>query len=312
MSESDSTKAPDEQAKQDNLAASESPTDPVMPAANEARPLSDLEATVNLQGDAEVLQELALADTGETPATEVSRTHLRGLLEALVFASDRPIRIPELAKAASAPSRQVKELLAELQLEYASRGFHLDEVAGGWLFRTGAAYAPFVRELTKQKPVRLTRAQVETLSIVAYRQPITRPEVDDIRGVDSGPVLKLLLERNLIRILGKKDEPGRPLLYGTTTQFLEFFGLRSLRDLPTLKEFTELSEESRRVAERELGDVLEGSQPAVAVAEPAPPEESEVHDTLTPPPGAQGEEPPGGDEPAQESIANGDGDETAG
>jgi len=193
---------------------------------------------------------------GVEQARELSRAHLRGLLEALVFASDKPMKSNELARLASAPVKHVKELLAELKAAYADRGVVLDEVAGGWLFRTNVQYAPFVRELTSERPVRLTRAQVETLAIAAYRQPITRPEIDDIRGVDSGATLKLLLERDLVRILGKKDEPGRPMLYGTTTHFLEFFGLKSLKDLPTLKEFTELTEESRRVAEAELGEVL--------------------------------------------------------
>ncbi len=190
-------------------------------------------------------------------AGDASRKHLRGLLEALVFASDKPLRAGEVAKLASAPARQVKEVLAELAEEYAGRGIQLAEVAGGWVFRTSAAYAPFVRDLTGQKPVRLSRAQLETLAIVAYRQPVTRPEVDDIRGVDCGPVLKTLLERDLVRILGKKDEPGRPILYGTSTGFLELFNLKSLKDLPTLREFTELNEESKRVAERELGESLE-------------------------------------------------------
>src|SRR3954468_20750375 len=104
------------------------------------------------------------------------------------------------------------------------------------------------------KPVRMSRAQIETLAIVAYRQPITRPEVDDVRGVDSGAVLKSLLERKFVRIIGKKDEPGRPMLYGTTADFLTFFGLRALGDLPTLKEFTELTDESRRAYEREMGE----------------------------------------------------------
>ncbi len=102
------------------------------------------------------------------------------------------------------------------------------------------------------KPVKLTRAQIETLSIVAYRQPITRPEIDDVRGVDSGSALKVLLERNLVRMIGRKDEPGRPLLYGTTTGFLEFFGLRSLRELPALREYTELSPESQATLLREM------------------------------------------------------------
>ncbi len=187
------------------------------------------------------------------------RKHLRGLVEALVFASDSPITLAELAKLASAQQKQVRAHLAELKVDYEPRGIHLDEVAGGWVFRTSPEYAPFVRDLTKQKPVRLTRAQVETLAIIAYRQPITRPEVDDVRGVDSGPVVKLLLERDLVRILGKRDEPGRPLIYGTTVQFLEFFGLKSLKDLPTLREFTELSEESREAFEEELGEPAAGA-----------------------------------------------------
>jgi segregation and condensation protein B len=186
------------------------------------------------------------------PARELSHAHLRGLLEALVFASDKPMKHTELARLASAPAWQVKELLGELKASYATSGIVLDEVAGGWLFRTNAQYAPFVRELAGGRPVRLSRAQVETLAIAAYRQPITRPEIDEIRGVDSGATLKLLLERDLVRILGKKDEPGRPLLYGTTTHFLEFFNMKSLKDLPTLREFTELSDESLRVAEAEL------------------------------------------------------------
>lgn len=187
------------------------------------------------------------------PEEEAERAHLRGAIEALVFASDSPIKPSEIAKLASTSLRQVKEALDELQRIYAPRGIHLDEVAGGWVFRTSPQYAPFVRDLTKQKPVRLTRSQVETLAIIAYRQPVTRPEVDEVRGVDSGPVVKVLLERDLVRILGKRDEPGRPLIYGTTNHFLEFFGLRSLKDLPTLREFTELSDESREVFEEELG-----------------------------------------------------------
>jgi segregation and condensation protein B len=194
-------------------------------------------------------------DDSIEPARELSRVHLGGLLEALVFVSDKPVTSAELARVASVPLKQVKEVMGELKQGYAHRGIELDEVAGGWLFRTNLRFAPFVRELTSERPVRLSRAQIETLAIVAYRQPVTRPEIDEIRGVDSGATLKLLLERDLVRILGKKDEPGRPLLYGTTTQFLEFFGLKSLKELPTLREFTELSDESLRVAEAELSEV---------------------------------------------------------
>jgi len=189
------------------------------------------------------------------PAADVARAHLKGLIEAIVFVSEHPLTVNEVAKAAGgADKKLVRQLADELRQEYARRGIHLEEVAGGLVFRTSAAYAPFIRDVTAKKPVRMTRAQLETLAIVAYRQPLTRPEVDDIRGVDSGPVLKTLLDRDLVRILGKKDEPGRPLLYGTAPSFLEFFGLKSLKDLPSLREFTELSDESRRTFDREMSE----------------------------------------------------------
>jgi segregation and condensation protein B len=272
------------------------------PANAVAPPDGDASASTDDQPtDAFELQEGASLDratpTGEPEpgdaedeveaARELTEIHLRGLLEALVFASDRPMKTGELARLASAPMRQVRDVMGELRAEYLKRGIVLDEVAGGWLFRTNAQYAPFVRELTGGRPVRLTRAQLETLAIAAYRQPITRPEIDDIRGVDTGATLKLLLERDLVRILGKKDEPGRPLLYGTTANFLEFFNMKSLKDLPTLREFTELSDESLRVAETELGEVLPGMTPAAArptAPEREPDDEDSLRDTVGPPP----------------------------
>jgi segregation and condensation protein B len=276
----------------DRMAEEHHPTDedptsegiPEMDVETTVNMTGDLDATVNLTGGTVILNERDDA----TVASEVTRGHLKGLLEALVFASDKPIKAGDLAKSATAPAKQVRELLEELKGEYASHGMQLDEVAGGWIFRTNPAYAPFVRDLTKQRPVKLSRAQIETLAILAYRQPITRPELDDVRGVDCGPVLKLLLERDLVRILGKKDEPGRPILYGTTAQFLEFFGLKSLRDLPTLREFTELNEDSRRTVEKELGETLEtvAAQHAGEVAGEGSAGESEAvemsSDTLPP------------------------------
>ncbi|HQY63523.1 MAG TPA: SMC-Scp complex subunit ScpB [Polyangiaceae bacterium] len=233
----------------------------------------DVDVTVNLTGGLPALYErddlaeggahdVVIIDSGATGETEdVTETHLRGLVEALVFASDSPVRPAELARRAESTTKEIRRVLASLRATYLGRGIQLDEVGGAWVFRTNPVYAPFVRELTGQKPVKLTRAQIETLSILAYRQPITRPEIDDIRGVDSGPVLKMLLERDLIKILGKKDEPGRPILYGTTPQFLEFFGIASLKDLPTLREFTELNDDSKRVIERELGEPYEEPAP---------------------------------------------------
>ena len=133
-------------------------------------------------------------------------------------------------------------------------------MAGGFQFRTHPDNSEYVQRLVVGRPVRLSRAQLETLAIVAYRQPVTRPEIDDIRGVDSGSTLKVLLDRSLIRVLGKKEEPGRPLLYGTSKEFLEFFNLSELRDLPTLREFHELTEESLREVEAldQAGQETEG------------------------------------------------------
>ncbi len=245
----------------------------------------DVDVTVNLTGGVPALYErddlaegrphdVVIIDSRSDAATEdVAEVHLRGLVEALVFASDSPVRPAELARRAESTTKEIRRVLAGLRATYLGRGIQLDEVGGAWVFRTNPVYAPFVRELTGQKPVKLTRAQIETLSILAYRQPITRPEIDDIRGVDSGPVLKMLLERDLIKILGKKDEPGRPILYGTTPQFLEFFGIASLKDLPTLREFTELNDDSKRVVERELGEPYEETPASEA---PAPGEAPET------------------------------------
>jgi segregation and condensation protein B len=254
----------------------EEPQDPTPPSAEE-NPSDDAPTRDDILVLSEGPAEAEDAEAGVERAREIPLAHLRGLVEALIFAADKPLRAKEIARLASAPVAQVKELLGELSVFYADRGVILAEIAGGWAFRTHAQYAPFVRELTSERPVRLTRAQLETLAIVAYRQPVTRPEIDEIRGVDSGATLKLLLERELLRILGKKEEPGRPMLYGTTARFLEFFNLKALSDLPTLREFTELNEDSRRIAEEELGGVMTDAPPRDTIAP------QEVRDTIMPP-----------------------------
>jgi len=172
-------------------------------------------------------------------------TELKKQLEAFIFASDTPLSLDRLSALVEQPRAELRPLLNELLGEYplGERGFYLAEVAGGYQFRTDAALAPWLRKLGKERPFRFSRAALETLAIVAYRQPITRAEIEYLRGVDSGGVMKTLLEKNLLRILGKKDIPGRPLMYGTSRQFLELFGLRDLDDLPTLKEFAALDPE---------------------------------------------------------------------
>ncbi len=191
------------------------------------------------------------------PRPKPDEGELKSVLESLIFVANKPVTERKLARAARSTLADVRPVLAKLVDEYADRGIRLQHVAGGYQFRSADDNAEFVKTFVAPKPIRLTRAQLETLAIIAYRQPITRPEVDDVRGVDSGSALGTLAERGLIKILGRKDEPGRPLLYGTTPRFLEFFGLGRLADLPTLQEFSELTEEHRALYERRMGEPID-------------------------------------------------------
>ena len=249
------------------------------------------------------------SDDAQRPGLEksvaVHEAHLKSVLESLIFVADKPVTARQLARAAKSRVKEVRPLLEELTADYAERGIHLVEVSGGYQFRSAVSSAPFVREFVSRRPVRLTRAQTETLAIVAYRQPVTRPEIDDIRGVDSGSALKVLTERNLLKVLGRKDEPGRPLLYGTTPHFLEFFGMKSLKDLPTLQEFSELSDESRGIFEKRMGEPLDlksiDAQAAAAEADAASEmfdgEDEEDDEERE---GVEGEESPSGEDEVAE------------
>ncbi len=167
----------------------------------------------------------------------------RHALEALIFASGSPATAAQIRRALPqlAPSR-IPDLVSEINDELAREGrpYEIAEVAGGWQFRTRREYAEVIAAASPERKVRLSRPALESLAVVAYRQPITRGELEDLRGVDCGAVLKGLLERGLVRIVGRRDAPGRPPLYGTTPQFLETFSLSSLRDLPTLREMESL------------------------------------------------------------------------
>ncbi len=164
---------------------------------------------------------------------------IRAILESLIFVSDSPLTIdylmqilPEFSKEAILEGiRQIKD-----DYEKDFKGIELVEVAGGYQFRTKPKISQWIIRLKKVKPVKLSRSALETLAIIAYRQPITRPAIEEIRGVDSGWVIRNLLEKGLIKITGRKDIPGRPIIYGTTKAFLELFGLNTLSDLPTLRE----------------------------------------------------------------------------
>ncbi|MFQ5328663.1 MAG: SMC-Scp complex subunit ScpB [Thermodesulfobacteriota bacterium] len=178
---------------------------------------------------------------------------LKPLIEALIFAADRPISIDRLMKIVECESRdEVKNAVNELMTEYADggRGLLISLVAGGYQMRTRPDFSPWIRKLINIRLARLSRAAMETVAIIAYRQPITRGEVEAVRGVDSGGVLKTLLDKRLIKSVGKKDLPGKPSVYGTTREFLEAFELKDLSALPNLRELEE--------AEESVGEVTEG------------------------------------------------------
>ena len=174
----------------------------------------------------------------------MSGKSLKSIVESLIFVHDHPLSLDRLALILEECERaDIRQALEELVEDYAASegGVVLVQVAGGYQLRSRPEHADYIRRLTKTKGVKFSQSALETLAIVAYRQPITRAEIEYLRGVDSGGVLKNLLEKKLLRILGKKDVPGKPLIYGTSREFLELFSLKDLNSLPTLKEIQELA-----------------------------------------------------------------------
>ncbi len=172
------------------------------------------------------------------------KEEVKRVIESLLFVHEHPLTVDNIVKIMGdqAGKKEIKETLLELFAEYQGMGrsFQLVEVDGGYQFRTKAAYARWIKNLRKVKPARLSQSALETLAIIVYRQPIVRAEIEHIRGVDSGWVLNSLLEKGLIKILGRKEVAGRPLVYGSSRRFLEIFGLRDLSVLPTLQELDAL------------------------------------------------------------------------
>ncbi len=191
------------------------------------------------------------------------------ILEALLFVAEEPLPLPKLQEVlADGQPSQTEASLRELslRLEEDGRGLMVQEVAGGFRLTTRPETHAWVQKLQQVKPARLSRPALETLAIVAYRQPITRAEIEAIRGVAVDGVMRTLLERGLVRMMGRKAEAGRPMLYGTSAQFLEQFGLKNLGDLPTLREINELinAPEGEAVAGATVGpdQPVEESAPA--------------------------------------------------
>jgi segregation and condensation protein B len=170
---------------------------------------------------------------------------LKAALEAILFVSGDPLPLKRIQEALEGEEKPVvleaMEALSESYREE-GRGIQIVEIAGGYQIVTKPAYTPFIKRLEKIKaPTKLSKSALEALAVIAYKQPVTRGEVEAIRGVDSSNVVRTLLEKRIIRIVGRKEGLGRPMLYGTTLDFLQFFGMRDLSQLPALKDFKELA-----------------------------------------------------------------------
>ena len=223
----------------------------------------------------------------------MEQQQLKNIIEAVLMSAEKPLKVNQLealfAGDVDMPSRnEIRKALQDLAEDYQQRGFELKEVASGFRIQVGQDYAQWVGRLWEEKPARYTRALLETLALIAYRQPITRGEIEEVRGVSvSSNIIKTLQEREWIKVLGHKDVPGKPALYGTSREFLDYFNLKSLEDLPTLAELKDLDQIHQELdldidsAPAQDGQPQEdgdqgGDEPAAEAAEPVSDTEPEV------------------------------------
>jgi len=224
-----------------------------------------------------------LVPGGETAPVEISDEQLRAVVEAVIYVTDEPLSADQIATALQQPAAKIGRVLEELAAEYnkSEHGLTIREVAGGYKMSTKPEHHEAIRAFVKnlKPPLKLSLPALETLALIAYKQPITAPEVMEVRGVQGAGVLKTLIDRKLIATAGRKAVLGKPILYKTTKEFLVQFGLKDLSELPTLKEFEELG---RLSTIDELPSIDEmpsdGAQPAVAepVADEAVPDKTEL------------------------------------
>jgi segregation and condensation protein B len=177
----------------------------------------------------------------------MEENNLKSVIEALIFVSGKPIGLEQIKKVTSVTEvASLRKIIDELTQEYeaSGRGMRIVEVAGGFQMIAATNYAVFLKKLFKDRsPEKLSKPALESLAIIAYKQPLTRSEIESLRNVNVDGVMKSLLDKNLVRICGRKKIPGRPFVYGTTREFLEHFGLKSLEDLPKIEEFTAMAEQ---------------------------------------------------------------------
>lgn len=170
------------------------------------------------------------------------------VIEAMIFSSEHPLSKEKIANLMEVEIEEIESILKILVQEFNENELHgieIVEAGGGYFFRTKLKYAPYIRKIVMGKDAQLSKSAMETLSIIAYKQPITRSEIEHIRGVDSSNAIRSLLEKKLIKIQGRKDVPGRPHVYGTTKEFLKAFGLKDLSQLPNLREIKDMVKETQ-------------------------------------------------------------------
>lgn len=269
--------------------AGQSPAEPPPPAAAEAESLT--------------AEELLGAAGQPAGAEDAERARLKAVLEAVVYVLNEPMPAAQIAQALGRPLEEVEPLLRELAEDTArpDRGIFIREVAGGYQMATKPEHHEVIRNFVRnlKQPLKLSQAALETLAVIAYKQPITMPEILEIRGVQGAGVIKTLIDRKLVTTAGRKNVVGRPILYKTTREFLTQFGLKDLSELPSLKEFEEIrrqsmaDEEFEPAPETESATATDSPQPAeTAPADPAPaqpqdgPAAAETGDSLQPAPEA--------------------------
>jgi len=223
---------------------------------------------------------------------ELDDREFRAAVESLLFASKKPVTATRISKTLGAQASVVRETVGQLAREYdeAGHAFEIAEIAGGYQLLTRGRFHDLIEDFEgRGKKLKLSKSALETLAVVAYRQPVLRVRVDDIRGVQAGPVLRTLCEVGLIRIVGRSDAPGRPLLYGTTRRFLDEFGLKSLKDLPEVAD---------------LAAKQPGKQPRGETESPPPVEDDAESETVPPQQHLETESPPAVDETAEVEAAS--------
>jgi segregation and condensation protein B len=281
---------------EDNLETTVEATDQQAPAAleqtAETEPETEVQAVEPAAEDtpAEVDTE-ALLPEPETPATDPDEAKKLAILEAIVYVTDEPLTVVQMAGAMGEPVESIKALLNKLVAEYErpEHGLAVREVAGGYKMATKPEHHEAVRVFVKNlnPPLKLSLAALETLAVIAYKQPLTAPEIMEIRGVQGAGVLKTLIDRKLITTAGRKNVVGKPILYKTTKEFLVQFGLKDLNELPSLKEFEEL----RRLAFQDADEPVLGQVEAAPAATESTPESAPEAPVEESTPSAESETP---------------------